>query len=294
MDLYNKKDIKPMLLHEINKPFDNKDYLFEIKFDGIRAIIYVNKNDIVIKNKRGFILNEVFPELLEIQKNIKKDCIFDGEIVLMKDGKPSFEKLQERVFLKDKKKIELFKKNYPVTFVCFDILYENKNLIELPLIKRKEILTKYIDTEYYVKSRTIDTNGKELFKLIKKNNLEGIVAKLKTSKYYPGIRSKEWIKIKNVKDEDFYICGYKESDNVISVLLGEKIGNKYRFISKVLVGKKRKDYELIKSCRKCKNYFDNFEDYIFIKPIYKCTIEYLEKTKNNHLRHPVFKGIRTD
>ena len=295
MDLYDDKNLKPMLLSEINKPFDDKDYLFEIKFDGIRAIIYASPNEIIIKNKRGFIVNDVFPELLDIKKLVNKKCIFDGEIVLMRDNKPSFDKLQERVLLKNKNKISYFKENYPVTFVCFDILYENKSLITLSLETRKEILSKYIDNECFVKSRTIDAKGKELFKFVKRLDLEGIVAKVKSSEYIPGIRSREWLKIKNVKDEDFYICGYKDGEDVISVVLGEKVRNKYRFVSKVVVGKKRKDYKLIVSSIKCENYLEDFnEDYIFIKPIYKCTVEFLEKTKNNHLRHPVFKGLRID
>ena len=295
MSAFKDKDIKPMLLHEENKPFDDENYLFEMKFDGIRALMYVSSKEIVIKNRKGFIVNDTFPELLEIQKYVNKECIFDGEIVLMQDDKPSFSKLQERALLKNKKRIEYFRNNYPVTFVCFDILYENKNLMNLPLINRKEILSKYDDNDLFVKSRVVDTKGKELFKFIKKNNLEGIVAKLKSSEYIPGIRTKEWIKIKNVHIEDFYICGYKDGDDVISVLLGEKVGKKYRFVSKVVVGKKRKDYELIMSCSECNNYLDiDFEEYKFIKPKYKCTIEFLERTNSNHLRHPVFRGIRTD
>lgn len=295
MSAFKDKDIKPMLLHEENKPFDDENYLFEMKFDGIRALMYVSSKEIVIKNRKGFIVNDTFPELLEIKKYIKKECIFDGEIVLMQDDKPSFSKLQERALLKNKKRIEYFRNNYPVTFVCFDILYENKDLMNLPLINRKEILSKYDDNDLFVKSRVVDTKGKELFKFIKKNNLEGIVAKLKSSEYIPGIRTKEWIKIKNVHMEDFYICGYKDGDDVISVLLGEKVGKKYRFVSKVVVGKKRKDYELIMSCSESKNYLDiDFEEYKFIKPKYKCTIEFLERTNSNHLRHPVFRGIRTD
>ena len=295
MSVFKDKNIKPMLLHEENKPFDDEDYLFEMKFDGIRALIYVSPKEIIIKNRKGFVVNDTFPELLEIQKNIKKECIFDGEIVLMQDDKPSFSKLQERALLKNNKKIEYFRDNFPVTFVCFDILYENKDLMNLPLIRRKEILSKYDDNNLFVKSRVVDTKGKELFKFIQKNDLEGIVAKLKTSEYIPGVRTKEWIKIKNVHMEDFYICGYKDGEDVISVLLGEKVGKKYTFVSKVVVGKKIKDYELIKSCSECKNYLGvDFKEYKFIKPKYKCTIEFLERTNSNHLRHPVFRGIRTD
>ena len=122
MSVFKNKNIKPMLLHEENKPFDDENYLFEMKFDGIRALIYVSPKEIVIKNRKGFIVNDTFPELLEIQKYIKKECIFDGEIVLMQDNKPSFSKLQERSLLKNKKKIEYFKDNGYVFETLYDIL----------------------------------------------------------------------------------------------------------------------------------------------------------------------------
>ena len=294
--LYKDKNITPMLLSEEEKPFDSKDYLFEIKFDGIRALKYVKNKEIIIKNKRGLTITEKYPELNNIKANINKNCIFDGEIVLMQNGLPSFEKLQERVLLKDKKRIDYFSKNYPVTFICFDIIYENKNLIEVPLVKRKEILSKYQDTDLFVKSRVVDTNGIKLFNIIKKKGIEGIVAKLKSSKYYPNKRSDEWIKIKNWKEEDFLIGAYKEEEFVASLVLCRKENNKLKFVSKVTVGKKTNDFKLIRKCNKSKNNFIDFDDkdYIFIEPKLTCTITFMEHTKNNHLRHPIFKGIRTD
>lgn len=296
MDIYESKNIKPMLLNEVDKPFDDEKYLYEIKFDGIRAILYVNKDEIIIKNKSCLILNEVYPELINIKENIKKKCIFDGEIVLMLDGKPSFQKLQERALLKNKRKIKYFENNFPVTFVCFDILYENKNLTNLELTKRKEILSKYQDTEYFVKSRVVENEGTKLFRFVKKQDLEGIVAKLKTSKYLIGERTDNWIKIKNIKEGDFIIGAYQEKEHVASIILGRWEDNKLYYVSKVVVGKKKKDYKLIKSCKKIKNKFIDFDDpnYIYIEPKYTCTINFLEKTKDNHLRHPVFKRIRID
>ena len=96
-DIFFNKNIKPMLLTEQNKPFDNSQYLFEIKFDGMRAIIYVSNNDIVIKSRNGKVLNNLFPELLDIKKIVKGQCIFDGEIVLLDNGLPDFSKLQNRI-----------------------------------------------------------------------------------------------------------------------------------------------------------------------------------------------------
>ena len=119
---------------------------------------------------------------------------------------------------------------------------------------------------YFIKSRIYD-NGIKLFKIICKNNIEGIVAKKKNSKYYPGKRTEEWIKIKRLNESDYYICGYLEKENVISLLLGEKINKKYKFISKVILGKKKKEYNIIKKCKKTNNYLLEFNEnnYIFRK-----------------------------
>lgn len=166
-----------MLLSEEFLPFDSEDYLFELKFDGTRALIYAGPDNITIKNKRGFILNDVFPELLSIQNNIKHKCIFDGEIIVMDEGKPSFNKLQERSLLKNSLKINYLKESMPACFVAFDILYEDEDLTHLPLIKRKRILDKYDNSKVFVKSKYVLKEGIKLFKLTKKKGLEGIVAK---------------------------------------------------------------------------------------------------------------------
>ena len=285
--------LKPMLLSEEDKPFYSDDYLYEVKFDGIRALIYIKNNNIIIKSRNNTLLNDIFPELINIKYLVKKECILDGEIILMEKNKESFDKLKTRMNTKIPKKIEYYKENYPVTFICFDILYENKDLTNLPLIKRKEILNKYKDNDFFVKSRIFD-DGIKLFKIIINKNLEGIVAKKKDSKYYPDKRTREWIKIKRLCESDYYICGYRELENVVSLILGEKINNKYTFVSKVILGKKREEYKQIKKCEKTKKYLTDFneEEYIYIKPDLICSITYLEKTNNNHLRHPVFKEIK--
>lgn len=285
--------LKPMLLSEEDKPFNSDDYLYEVKFDGIRALIYIDNNKIIIKSRNNTILNDIFPELINLKYITNKKCIFDGEIILMDKNLISFNKLKTRMNTKKKDKIKEYKINNPVTFICFDILFENKNLTNLPLLKRKEILNKYKDNEYFVKSRIYD-DGIKLFNIIKKNNLEGIVAKKKDSKYYLGTRTKDWIKIKRLNESDYYICGYKEKENVVSLLLGEKVNNKYRFVSKVVLGKKREEYKEIKKCKQTKNYLIDFneEDYIYIKPDLICSVTFLEKTNNNHLRHPLFKELK--
>lgn len=284
--------LKPMLLDEIFTPFNDKDYLFEIKFDGIRALILINNGHITIKSRNNTILNDTFPELLDI-KNISEDkCIFDGEIVLLENGKPSFEKLQERCRLKNKYRIEEMKVNNPVAFLCFDILYKNKDLTNEELINRKKILDKFKDNDIFIKSKYFDERGKDLFKFIKKEKLEGIIAKKKASKYYYGIRTKEWIKIKYFREEEFFISGFvkTKSKNVVSILLSEKINDKYIFVGKLLYSHKNKNYEKVITSKPIKNYLENYkEEAIFINPKYQVKVNYMERTKNNMLRQPFVK-----
>lgn len=292
------KLVSPMLLKEVKEVVNDEKYLYEIKFDGIRALIYLDKNTIIIKNRKGYIMTDTYPELSELKSIVgNKKCIFDGEIVLMYNDRPSFSKLQERALLKNSKKIEYFKKNYPVTFVCFDIIYENKNLTNLTLVERKNILSKYKDNTYFVKTKVFE-DGEYLFDKVKRMDLEGIVAKRKDSLYLMNERNSDWIKIKNVKDGDFFIGGYREKkDNpIVSLIICDKVNDNLKYICKVSLAKRKDEFKLIKKSKTIKNKFIDFDedDYIFIEPKLKCTIEYLEKTKNGHLRHPVFKGLRLD
>ena len=295
MDLF-KKSIKPMLLIEQEKVFNDKDYLYEIKFDGIRALLYIDSDSVTIKNRKTYDMTKLYPELNILKKIVgNKKCIFDGEIVVMDNGKPSFSKLQERSHLKDLKKIKYFEDNYPVTFVCFDILYENNDLTNKTLLERKKILSKYKDNDYFVKTKIFD-DGIKLFKSVKKLDLEGIIAKKKNSTYTIGERVNDWIKIKNIKDDDYYIGGYLDKDDsfVISLLIGEYKDNKFKFVSKVTLGKKKDDYKIIKKAKVCKSKFLDFDnpEYTYIEPTIKCTVSFLEKTKSGHLRHPIFKNIK--
>ena len=215
-----------MLLNE-SKPFNSPDYLFELKLDGIRAILYIDKDKVTIQNKRGDEIIERYPELKQASKYTNCSCVLDGEIICMTNGMPDFAKLQRRALLTNKLRIHLMMKSCPVQFVAYDILQkENKILIDLPLIKRKDILNDIVtDSDILAKSRYIFNNGKDFFNLTKQQGLEGIVAKKIDSLYVLGKRSKEWLKIKALNDEDFLICGYKLNDNgkIKDVLLLRKL-----------------------------------------------------------------------
>lgn len=283
---------KPMLLTEIDKPFDDENYLYELKFDGIRATIHVSPKTFIIYNRNGYDITYLYPELKNIQKIVKEKCIFDGEIVSFDKTQPSFSKLQQRSHTKDSSKIEYFSKNEPVSFVVFDCIYQNKDLTNLPLLQRKQILEKYKDNDYFIKTQYTLKEGTKLFQKVKKAHLEGIVAKKINSEYEINTRTRNWLKIKNFKDEEFFIGGYINTNAKTSLLLGEYRNNKFYFVGKVSITRNRDIYEKITKQKKITiSPFTEYEEReaIYVKPKYKCEVTYLERTKSNNLRQPVFK-----
>ena len=275
-----------MLVAEIPFAFENK-YLYEIKFDGIRALIYVNKNNISIRTRNNVDVTHLFLELHGIKNIVGRDtCIFDGEIVLFDKGRPSFSSLQKRLRIKNKDRIKAVSLDNPVQFVVFDIIYRNRDLTNKTLVERKKILDKYKDTDSFVKSK-VYSDGEKLFTFVKKLELEGIVAKEKDSLYYVNKRSTVWIKLKNYQTDEFYIGGYVKNKTSYSLLLGEKKKNKLYYVGKIKVSNNKDITKEVLAKKKINNPFDNYESVgIFIEPNIKIIINYLEKTKSNMLRHP--------
>lgn len=283
------KIITPMLLSESNKIPTSKNYIYELKYDGIRALIYITSNNIKIYTRNKIDITHLFPELTKLKEVIKRNVILDGEIICTKDGKPNFSKLLNRIHLKNKDKILSQSTWNRSTYICFDILYNDKNITNLSLLERKKILNKYKDNNIFIKSK-IFYDGKKLFKTIKKFNLEGIVCKDINSIYIPNTRTNNWIKVKNYITESFYIGGYTiKNNNQITIYLGELINNKLNYVGKVFVSKKHILYNKILNLKQSTNKFINLEENItYIKPTIKVKIRYIERTENNHLREAFY------
>ncbi|MBO7368985.1 MAG: hypothetical protein J6U25_01710, partial [Clostridia bacterium] len=196
-DLFEEKNISPMLLYQV-EPFDDEDYIFELKFDGIRCIAYLSPDSVLLQNKRFKDVTELYPELLEMKKCVKKRTILDGELVIISGGKPDFYALQARSLMTDKFRIDLAAKKNPVQFVAYDILYyDGKDLTGLELLERKAYLSKCVKEGKNLSiTRFIEKNGVAFFELAKKEGLEGVVAKKKDGLYHIGKRTRDWVKIK--------------------------------------------------------------------------------------------------
>lgn len=269
---------------------EQQGWIFEPKLDGFRAILYVN-DELEFLSRNNLPLNDRFPDLPGFRKNIKaKSCILDGEIVAFDSkGTP---------------RISLLGINQS-HYIVFDILMKNgKSLIDLPLIERKKILEKTVKNGKIIENNFYTTNGKKLWKIMLQKKFEGVMAKKIDSKYYPGLRTKVWLKIKNLNTADCVIMGYKLSEKreFSSLILGLYDENgSLHYVGNVGTGF---SYELIDQLL---NLFKKFEtdkkptrdiikqkDIVWLKPHFVCEIAFLEFTKDLRVRHSAFKRLRPD
>jgi len=188
MDLFQDKNISPMLIAQMQAPFDDPEWIYELKLDCCRCIAYLEKDNVILRNKRNMELLPRFIELKDIYKRTKIPCILDGELVVMVNGVPDFYELQKRTMLTNPTRIELAAGRLPASFVAYDCLQAgDKVLLDTPLIERKEFLDELIEeNDRIAVSRYIWEKGTQLFHLTVEKELEGVVAKKASSRYLRG------------------------------------------------------------------------------------------------------------
>lgn len=298
MDIFNDRSVEPMLIAEMREPFNNPNWIYELKLDGSRCIAYLDRQSVELRNKRNLLLIQKFPELKEIFRLVTDRCILDGELVVLKNGVPDFYELQRRSLLSDPFKIELASKRYPASFVAYDCLYYGGRQITLePLLERKDFLKKSFgaETAKFAISRFIPENGIGLYNIADQKELEGVVAKRSDSLYFMGKRTKDWIKFKRMADEDYIVTGYiVKKENTFSIILGKFKNNRLLYKGHVTSGVTR---EVIKTLSPVTgNPFSILpkgnEDAIWVS-FKVCTIEYMPNTRDT-MRQPVWKGFRDD
>jgi bifunctional non-homologous end joining protein LigD len=292
--------IKPMLATTSDKPFNNADWIFEIKWDGYRAISEINGNDIKLYSRNGLSFAKAYPKIIEALKEINLPCVLDGEIVVLdKNGNPTFNSIQNY----DPKS------KATIIYYVFDCLEMNGiDLKGLPLINRKELVKELIgDSEGVIRYNDhVIGDGKTLFEQAVQQNLEGIIAKKAKSKY-TNDRSQYWLKIKNFKSEEFVVVGYlsgKGSRQYFGgLILAEKQGRKFLYRGHAGSGftdkQLKETFELLQPdiIDKCPlTFLPKFDSSkpTWVAPKYFCSVRYTEITDEDVLRHPVFLGLRVD
>ena len=292
-----------MLIGVEGEAFDSPDYLYELKLDGERCIAYLDPlTGTELRNKRNIRMLPKVPELTEIHRQVSCRCILDGELAVIKDGKPDFYEIQRRSLMSNPLKIELAAAKNPACFTAFDILYYGDHTVtDLPLTERKELLSKAVKEENarFAVSRVIENSGIAFYELAKQQNLEGIVAKRKDSRYYFDKRTKDWIKCKNLKDDDYVVCGYIPKENgMTSIVLGQYADGRLTYKGHVTLGVGGEGFCKIRALPELEAPAfaapSGNENAVWVEPVLCCTVRYMEKTESGGLRQPVFKGLRED
>jgi len=226
--------MKPMLATLVDKPFDDPDWVYEVKWDGYRALGFVRKGDVELLSRNNKSFNEKFYPIYKLLKDWKIDAVVDGEILVLNDkGVSDFGSLQNWRSEADG----------DLVFYVFDLLwYDGKNLMELPLSKRQAILKSVlpVDDERIRLSKVFEAKGTEFFEAAEKLGLEGIIAKKSDSIYSANYRSREWLKIKVHKRQEVVIAGYTKNEDTSkqfsSLLLGVYEDGALQYVGKVGTG----------------------------------------------------------
>ncbi len=289
--------IKPMLAKKATKIFEDPDWVFELKWDGYRAIANISKEEVKLYSRNGHSFNEKFSPVVKALDTIKHDAILDGEIVLLdKNGKPVFQNLQN---YSPEDKGEL-------VYYVFDLLHLNgHSTMELPLINRKSLIEDVLGDVPGIKySEHIEEDATVFYDEAIERGMEGVIAKKASSKYFPGSRSDSWLKIKSQERQEALICGYTEGKRAFgSLILGVYENDKLIYIGNCGTGfgedmqkeilEKLKPLEIEKKPFKEKVNLKGREPN-WVKPEIICEVVFSEWTDSGSMRHPVFKGLRSD
>jgi bifunctional non-homologous end joining protein LigD len=279
----------PPMLAVHGSPFDSTDYIFELKWDGFRAIVLRDVDDYRLMSRYSIDLAAEFPEL-GILGSLPAGTVLDGEITALVDGKADFESLRA----------SRTGRGVRIAYFVFDVLYEKfEPVISLPLMERKEILRTLLSPyvgENLVLNTFVDTYGKIFFEKVRLLGLEGIIAKQKQSLYIPGKRENIWKKIKNPSEIMCVVIGFiPKEESFKSLILAAEIMGKLKYVGKVGTGFSRTMKETLMQILKKLSTVNPVvtcpEPGTWIKPGLYCKISYTEFTHDGRLRAPVFKSI---
>jgi bifunctional non-homologous end joining protein LigD len=279
-----------------------KEWLFEIKWDGIRSLCFLRKGQIALLSRNGTSLTDQFPELKQaIQCLHAEEAILDGEIVVFDEqGRADFQALQPRIMLN-----KLKQNRSDAVLILFDLLYfDGYDLRSVPLEERLKLLGTVVEESAFVRLSTHSQgNGKVLLDFAKKHGLEGIMAK-NAHGLYEGRRTSSWRKIKLVQEQDCVICGFTmgKREAFASLILGIYRDGELLYIGNVGTGFdiiQQKQLRALMNERLAKTYPFATNPRIpgevhWIKPELVARIKYTQWTKEDRLRAPVFLGLRTD
>lgn len=312
----------PMLARLSQLPTPDDDFAYEIKWDGVRAIAYIENGSVRLQSRNLLNITARYPELHALGRAVRaRNAILDGEIVAFTgEGTPSFERLQLRLGLVDASDVRWRMRSNPVTFMIFDLLYHNgvslmgeSYLVRRRLLEALELFGPSWQTPPYNIGQ-----GRELLEFSRAQKLEGIIAKHIDSPYEPGCRTGTWRKIKNQLSQEFVIGGWTSGEGgrtgrIGALLLGcydrtpdearkSAQSQKFLYAGKVGTGFTDAMLDKLAAILAPLRQFDNpfaerhpdHRNAVFVAPTLMSECVFSEWTRDGRLRHPSFKGLRLD
>jgi bifunctional non-homologous end joining protein LigD len=306
--------MRPMLASLGRLPSDDALWAYEIKWDGVRAITFVDGGRVRMLSRNDKEFTKGFPEFRAVGEFLgARRCILDGEIVVMgENGLPDFGRLQQRLHVASPSAIRTLEEEWPATYVVFDVLHlDGQDLTGATYDERRAVLEGLAlsGPSFTTTASFRDVSGADVLRGTKESGLEGVIAKRRDSRYVPGRRSDKWIKVKNVRTQEVVIGGWTEGTgnregSLGALLLGIPERKGLRFVGKVGTGFSETDraalLDLLRRAVSGTNPFDPPSSVVepathhFVKPRHVGEVQFGEWTAKSHLRHPTWRGLRPD
>jgi bifunctional non-homologous end joining protein LigD len=304
------KSIKPMAATLSTLPADQGAWGFEIKWDGVRAVAYGEPGQVRLfgRNLREF--TRQYPEIRGMAADLgARRVVLDGELVAFDDaGRPSFEQIQPRIHVSAEADIRRLQRTIPVVYVIFDLLYiDGRSLMRQPYEeRRRELDLLGLSGPNWQVPAYQRGDGQALVDATRQQDLEGVIAKRLDSRYYPGRRSREWLKVKNFHRQEVVIGGWVAGQGRLTgvfgaLLVGYYDDSKLRYAGKVGTGFDQSAREMLqKKLDQLHTDTSPFfgrqpqKDAVFVDPQLVCDVEFAEWTAMGTMRHPSYEGLRED
>lgn len=306
--------VKPMLATSGTLPPDDEQWAFEIKWDGVRTILFVEGGRVRAQSRNDLDVTAAFPELADVGKFLgMTTCVLDGEVVALgDDGRPSFSRLQHRMHVANQREAKRRSAADPVTFVAFDLLYIDGHVITDDTYdeRRARLESLQLAGETFTTTETFrNVSGRDILDAATANGLEGVVAKRRDSPYRPGRRSPDWVKVKSFRTQEVVIGGWTEGrgerdGSLGALLLGIPGEDGLRYAGKVGTGfSDRARGDLLADLHRLAVKRSPFDSPLparetsnahFVRPSLVGEVAYGEWTTAGRLRHPTWRGLRPD
>ncbi|MBV8529163.1 MAG: DNA ligase D [Candidatus Dormibacteraeota bacterium] len=304
---------QPMLATSIDKPFSRDGWLFELKYDGVRALASFAGSTLKLVGRKGRDETARYPELATLPALFRaKDAIIDGEIVAFDDqGRPSFERLQSRINLSRRQDVLHGVSQTPVRFMVFDILrLDGRDLMQTALRIRKKTLRDVLSEAGAATVQFadhVDNNGLAFYEAVKAQGLEGVVGKRGDSVYQPGRRSRDWLKVKAWKTQTCVIIGYtsgqgRRVEHLGALILAVMRDGRLSHCGQVGTGFDEKTLQTLRKELDARRTGaspvqpppQTAEPATWVRPELVCEVRFNEWTSAGILRHPAYLGLRGD